>query len=108
MTPLEGSTFGPYGHLYTDQTSAFTSAQFSPRDGRLYITDSKGAQEPYWKPQGRLVRIEGSGSATTVLAENSPAPNGIAFTPGFDGLWVARNTANRIDFFRLSEGGKRS
>ena len=178
MTLLEGPTFGPDGHLYvvdvtappgapkvlridvetggvstvyTDQTSAFTSAQFSPRDGRLYltdfrggtvqsitadgsdpqvllsgpvegrpmnpddiafdemgnlyITDSIGARDPYWKPQGRLVRIEGNGSAATVLARELPAPNGIAFTPGFDALWVSHNAANRIDYVSLDENG---
>jgi lactonase len=180
MTLLEGPTFGPDGDLYvvdvtappgspkvlrvdvksreassvyTDATSAFTSAQFSPRDGRLYltdfvggtiqsitadgkepqvhfsgpvagaamnpddiafddegnlyITDSIGAQDPYWDPHGRLIRIDGSGSAeATVLAKDLPAPNGLAFTPNFDGLWVSQNTANRIDFLRLGADGK--
>lgn len=178
MTLLEGPTFGPDGHLYvvdvtappgapkvlridsgtgetstvyTDQTSAFTSAQFSPRDGRLYltdfrggtvqsitadgsdpqvlfsgpvegtpmnpddiafdeegnlyITDSIGARDPYWKPQGRLVRIEGNSREATVLARDLPAPNGIVFTSGFDGLWVSQNTANRIDYISLDENG---
>lgn len=162
MTLLEGPAFGPDGHLYvvdvtaptgapkvlrvdvdsresstvyTDGRSAFTSAQFSPRDGRLYltdfvggtiqsittdggdpqvffsgpvegkpmnpddiafdqagnlfITDSIGAQDPYWKPQGRLIRIDGSSTEAKVLAQDLPAPNGVAFTPGFDGLWVS-------------------
>lgn len=66
MTLLEGPTFGPDGRLYlvdvtappggpkvmavdldtedvstvyTDETGAYTSAQFSPADGRLYLTD---------------------------------------------------------------------
>jgi lactonase len=66
MTLLEGPTFGPDGGLflvdvtapagepkvlrvdvdsravdpvYTNETSAYTSAQFSPNDGRLYLTD---------------------------------------------------------------------
>lgn len=179
MTLLEGPTFGPDGHLYlvdvtappgapkilrtnvdsrktssvyTDDTSAFTSAQFSPRDGRpyltdfidgtiqsitadgddpqvffsdpvegtlmnpddiafdeegnLFITDSIGAQDPYWKPQGRLIRIDGSSTEATVLARELPAPNGIAFTPAFDGLWVSQNTGNRIDYFRLDRKGQ--
>ncbi|WP_198318411.1 SMP-30/gluconolactonase/LRE family protein [Arthrobacter sp. YN] len=177
MTLLEGPTLGPNGDLYlvdvtappgapkvmaidmesreqrtiyTDDTSAFTSAQFSPLDGRLYltdfhgsvlsvtpdggdprvffsgpvagktmnpddisfdeagnlyITDTTGAQDPYWKPQGRLVQIDGHTAEATVLAHGLPAPNGLAFTPGFDGLWVSHNTANRIDYVRLSENG---
>jgi lactonase len=66
MTLLEGPTFGPDGGLFlvdvtapagepkvlrvdvdsravdsvhTNKTSAYTSAQFSPHDGRLYLTD---------------------------------------------------------------------
>lgn len=174
MTLLEGPTFGPDGDLYlvdvtappgapkvlrvdvvsrristvyTDDTSALTSAQFSPRDGRLYltdfiggtirsitadggdprllfsgqvegkqmnpddiafdeeghlfITDAAGSQDPYWKPQGRLIRIDGGTSEATVLAQDLPAPNGAAFTPDYDGLWVSHNTANRVDYLRL-------
>ncbi|MDR7159855.1 SMP-30/gluconolactonase/LRE family protein [Arthrobacter sp. BE255] len=179
MTLLEGPTFGPNGNLYlvdvtappgapkvlrinpetgetttvyTDDTSAFTSAQFSPRDGRLYmtdfmggtiqsitsdgddpkllfsgpvqgtpmnpddiafdkegnllITDARGSQDPYWKPQGRLIHINGVTAEATVLAQDLPAPNGIAFTSGYDGLWVTLNTANRIDYLRLDESGQ--
>jgi lactonase len=180
MTLLEGPTFGPNGNLflvdvtapsgapkvlrvnpetlettavYTDDTSAFTSAQFSPGDGRLYltdfiggtiqsitsdgddpqlvfsgpvqgtpmnpddiafdkegnllVTDARGSQDPYWKPQGRLVRIHGETAEATVLAQDLPAPNGIAFTPSYDGLWVSLNTANRIDYLRLDGSGQR-
>lgn len=64
------------GRVYTDDTSAFTSAQFSPRDGRLYLT-------------------------------GLPVPNGIAFTPGFDGVWVSQNSANRIDYLRLDGNGQK-
>lgn len=72
LTLIEGPTFGPDGSLfvvnvapakgdpkvlkvdvdaqtvegiYTDETSAFTSAQFSPQDGRLYLTDFMGEVE---------------------------------------------------------------
>ncbi|WAP52257.1 SMP-30/gluconolactonase/LRE family protein [Arthrobacter sp. ATA002] len=71
MTLIEGPTFGPDGGLfvvdvtappgdpkvlkvdvgegsvegiYTDEASAFTSAQFSPQDGRLYLTDYVGGK----------------------------------------------------------------
>ena len=178
MTLLEGPTFGPNGDLYmvdvtappggpkvlrmdfrsreistvyTDYTSAFTSAQFSPLDGRLYltdylggtvqsitaegedaqvhvsgavegtmmnpddiafdeagnlyITDTIGAQEPYWEAEGRLLRVAVGSNEVTVLAENLAAPNGIAYTPNFDGLWVTHNTGNQVDYLRLNEGG---
>lgn len=178
MTLLEGPTFGPDGGLYlvdvtapagepkvlrvdvgsrrvtpvyTDDASAYTSAQFSPRDGRLYltdfvsggihsitadgddprtffsgdvdglpmrpddvafdeagnlfVTDTAGYADPYWEPQGRVVRIDGETAGATVLARDLPAPNGISFTPDYDGLWVSHNTGNRVDFLRLAEGG---
>ncbi|WP_416405505.1 SMP-30/gluconolactonase/LRE family protein [Arthrobacter sp. LFS091] len=180
MTLLEGPTFGPDGGLYlvdvmapaggpkvikldvasgavetvyTDDVSAFTSAQFSPHDGRLYltdfvggtvqsitdsgkdhrtffqgtldgvamnpddiafdqegnlyVTDAAGSQDPYWKPTGRLVRIDKDTAEGNVLAGNMPAPNGIAFNPAYDGLWVSHNTGNRIDYLRLSADGYR-
>lgn len=137
--------------IYTDETSALTSAQFSPADGRLYltdfaggrilsltpegedlevvfsgeidgaemhpddisfdeegnlyITDSTGYDDAYWEPSGRVIRIDAAGEEPTVLGDDFPAPNGIAFTPDFDGLWVSHNTANQIDYFSLSEEG---
>ncbi|MEV5070721.1 SMP-30/gluconolactonase/LRE family protein [Microbacterium sp. LMI12-1-1.1] len=177
MTLVEGPVIGPDGDLYvvdvtappgaakvmrvdlestevstvyTDDTSAITSAQFSPHDGRLYltdflgtiisttadgedartffdaevegariapddiafdeeghlyVTDSQGAQDPYWQASGRLLRIDRDGATATVLASELPAPNGLAFTPGADGLWVSQNTGNRIDFLRLDAEG---
>lgn len=137
--------------LYTDDTSAITSAQFSPADGRLYLTDfvggrvisitadgedarifadgpvdgipmnpddisfdaeghlyltdSLGAQDPYWEASGRLIRLDRDSGDATVLAAELPAPNGLAFTPAGDGLWLSQNTGNRIDYLRLSEDG---
>ncbi|MBD8102795.1 SMP-30/gluconolactonase/LRE family protein [Plantibacter sp. CFBP 8775] len=180
MTLLEGPTFGPDGDLYvvdvtappgepkvlridtesldvtpihTDSTSAYTSAQFSPVDDRLYLTDfiggridsitadgddlrqffagdvdgapihpddvsfdeaghlyvsdSAGYDRPYWEASGRLIRLDGSTAEPSVLADGLAAPNGVAFTPGFDGLWVTHNTGNQVDFVRLDETGSR-
>jgi lactonase len=174
MTLLEGPTFGPDGGLfvvdvtapagepkvlrvdidtrdvspiYTDEDSAYTSAQFSPHDGRLYltdfasggidsitadgddprsffsgdvdgqpmrpddvafdeagnlfVTDTTGYADPSWEAQGRVVRIDGETAEATVLARDLPAPNGISFTPDFDGLWVSHNTGNRVDHLGL-------
>lgn len=75
--------------------------------GNLYVTDAAGAQEPYWKPHGRLVRIDGRTAEATVLADGLAAPNGIAFTPEFDGLWMSLNTANQVDYLRLSDDGRK-
>ncbi|MGF0116986.1 SMP-30/gluconolactonase/LRE family protein [Promicromonospora sp. Marseille-Q5078] len=87
MTLLEGPTFGDDGRLYlvdvtapaggpkvvavdldtqrketfyTDEQSAFTSAQFSPVDGRLYLTDYVG---------GRIVSVTPEGGDPRVVAE---------------------------------------
>lgn len=177
MTLLEGPTFGPGGSLfvvdvtapagepkvlrvdvdtrdvvpvYTNETSAYTSAQFSPYDGRLYltdfvsggidsitadgddprtffagdvegqpmrpddiafdgsghlfVTDTTGYADPSWEPQGRVVRVDRETAEATVLARDLPAPNGISFTPDYDGLWVSQHTANRVDYLRLDTG----
>lgn len=178
MTLLEGPTFGPDGKLvvvdvtapaegpkvmkvdidtqevstvFTDSSSAYTSAQFSPYDDRLYLTDfaggkidsitpqgddpttffsgdvdgtpmkpddlafdeagnmyvsdSTGHSDPFWEPQGRVVRIDGESAEAIVLAEELPAPNGISFDEDYTGLWVSQYAANRIDHLALNEDG---
>ncbi len=137
--------------VFTDDTGAYTSAQLSPFDDRLYLTDfaggrilaltpegedadaffsgdvegapmhpddlafdeagnmyvsdSTGHSDPAWEQQGRVVRIDRETAEATVLADELPAPNGIAFTPDFAGLWVGQYTANRVDHYALSEDG---
>jgi lactonase len=83
---LEGPAFGPDGDLYltdaaapagepkvlkvdldtkkvtplhTDDSSIYSSAQFSPKDGKLYLTDFKG----------RVERMEPDGSEVTTVFE---------------------------------------
>ncbi|WP_461172748.1 SMP-30/gluconolactonase/LRE family protein [Arthrobacter sp. Z1-9] len=174
MTLLEGPTCGPDGDLFvvdvaapsgkpkvlrvdvesrdvlpvfTDEAGAYTSAQFSPLDGRLYLTDfiggrivsittegndprivfsgtveeapmnpddlafdesgnmyvsdSKGLSSPD-AAEGRIVRIDAATAHATVLARNLPAPNGISFDVGYEGLWISQLNANRLDYLRLN------
>jgi lactonase len=87
MTLLEGPTFGEDGRLYlvdvtappggpkvmavdldthevetvyTDETGAYTSAQFGARDGRLYLTDYLG---------GRILSVTPDGEDPQVVAD---------------------------------------
>lgn len=178
MTLLEGPVFTPDGSLlvvdvpapagepkvlrvdtdteevstvFTDDTGAYTSAQFGPLDDRLYLTDfaggaivsmtaagedpevffsgdvdgspmnpddlafdeagnmyvsdSTGYDAPAWEERGRVVRIDGETAEATVLAQDLPAPNGIAFTPDHSGLWVGLYGAGRVDHYELNEDG---
>jgi lactonase len=88
MTLLEGPTFGEDGALYvvdvtapegepkvlrvdvrrrtaegvhTDAAGAYTSAQFGPRDGRLYLTDYAGGRVVSISPDGGDLRTFFSG-----------------------------------------------
>ena len=88
MTLLEGPTFGTDGRLYlvdvtapagdpqlmavdlaagevepvlTDGSGAYTSAQFSPVDGRLYLTDYAGGRIVSVRPDGDDLRVVAKG-----------------------------------------------
>lgn len=74
-------------------------------DGALYVTDAAGAQDPYWEASGRVVRIDPSTGSASVLADELPSPNGIAFSPDHRELWVSMNTGNRIDRLTLTADG---
>lgn len=74
-------------------------------DGALYVTDAAGARAPHWEATGRVVRIDPASGEATVLAAELPSPNGIAFTPEYDALWIGLNTGNRIDRVTLNESG---
>ncbi|GAB6902237.1 SMP-30/gluconolactonase/LRE family protein [Kineosporia succinea] len=179
MTLLEGPVFTPDGSLlvvdvtapagepkvlsidvgkrtvkpfFTDSSSAYTSAQISPYDGRIYLTDfasgaidsisvrgddpevffegkvdgtvmqpddlafdpaghlyvsdTRGHDDPLGDDRGRVVRIPRDGGEATVLAPDLPAPNGISFDAGSEGLWVSQYAENRIDHLGLTVGGK--
>lgn len=115
MTLLEGPTFGPDGDLYvvdvtapsgapkvqrvdvgtqkastvfTDATSAFTSAQFSPHDGRLYLTDIAGGTITSITSEGKDPVTFFSGEVDGVRLN----PDDIAFNAEGD-LYVSDFTA---------------
>lgn len=73
--------------------------------GNMYVSDSTGVLDPGGGPQGRVVRIDRDTAEATVLAEELPATNGIAFTEDFGGLWVGQYAANRVDHYALDAEG---
>ncbi|MGO2052144.1 hypothetical protein CIK76_10520 [Glutamicibacter sp. BW80] len=115
MALLEGPTFGADGHLYlvdvvsgpgepkllkvdvtskevsslyTDDSGAYSSAQFSPKDGKLYLSDIAG---------GRIISMNADGSeAETFFAGQVDgrrvSPDDIAFNEDGD-LFVSDFTA---------------
>ncbi|MGP9501144.1 SMP-30/gluconolactonase/LRE family protein [Specibacter sp. AOP5-B1-6] len=115
MALLEGPTFGPDGDLYvvdvtapsgapkvqrvdvetqkvstvfTDDSSAFTSAQFSPLDGRLYLTDIAGGKITSITSEGKDPVTFFSGEVDGVRLN----PDDIAFNAAGD-LYVSDFTA---------------
>lgn len=71
-------------------------------DGSMFVTDTRGMQDPGWQAPGRVIRIDSDGVAS-VLARDLPSPNGISFDEQGDGLWVAQYNANRLDYYALNE-----
>ncbi|ROS48884.1 lactonase [Frigoribacterium sp. PhB24] len=114
-TLLEGPTFGPDGDLYvvdvtapagepkviridvetqavtpvyTDDISAFTSAQFSPYDGRLYLTDIAGGAITSITPEGEDPQVFHAGE----VDGQRFSPDDLAFDEHGD-LYVSDFTA---------------
>lgn len=67
---------------------------FGP-DGRLYVTDSHNWEDMRNLGPGRIVAV-GHDRQVTLLAELPALPNGIAFGPGGDRLYVAQSLTRRI------------
>ncbi|OLT23126.1 hypothetical protein BJF78_07055 [Pseudonocardia sp. CNS-139] len=174
-TVLEGGAFGPDGDLYfvrataeagrpkvvaldldtldvrtvfTDSTSTFSSTQFSPTNGLLYVTDFAGtvirmkpdgtdvttivsgdvlgAPVVYddlafdeagnfyvtdmrgtpWAPTGRVLRFGPDGQDPVLLMDGLAAPNGIAFDPAHEGLWISEHTGGRVDHLHMTADGR--
>ncbi|WP_306866116.1 SMP-30/gluconolactonase/LRE family protein [Arthrobacter bambusae] len=88
-------------------TRPISGAGWTRAEAACYVTDAAGSQDPYWKPTGRLVRIDRDTAEGIVLAGDLPAPNAIAFTAAYDGLGVSHNTGNQIDYLSLSADGRK-
>lgn len=70
-------TDGTTETVYTDDTSLFTSAQFSPADGRIYLTDFVGGTIQSIEPDGTDARTVFSGHV-----DGRPMmPDDLAFDP---------------------------
>lgn len=72
--------------VYTDETSAFTSAQFHPTDGRLYLTDFLSGGVMSITAEGKDPRSQFSGDVDGVAM----LPDDIAFAP--DGTMYVTDT----------------
>jgi len=90
--------------IFTDETSAFTSAQFHPSDGRLYLTDFLGGGVLSITPEGEDPQSHFSGvvDGVGVLPDDIAfAPDGTMFvtdTRGMDGPgWETPGRVIRID-----------
>jgi lactonase len=64
--------------LYTDSTATFTSAQFDPRGGRLYLTDFGGGAIDSLNADGSDFRVDFAGK----VDGRGMSPDDIAFDPG--------------------------
>jgi hypothetical protein len=63
------------------------------RNGDLYFTDQ--GQTGLQDPTGRVFRLRPDGRVDCLLA-NGPSPNGVAFSPGGDALFVAMARDNAV------------
>lgn len=90
--------------VFTDEASAYTSAQFSPHDDRLYLTDFTGGKIDSITPEGEDPTTFFSGEVDGALMN----PDDLAFdedgnmyvsdSAGFsDPYWQARGRVVRID-----------
>ncbi|MFJ4175343.1 SMP-30/gluconolactonase/LRE family protein [Microbacterium sp. NPDC089696] len=90
--------------VFTDEVSAFTSAQFHPVDGRLYLTDFLGGGILSMTADGEDVRTEFAGDVEGVrmlIDDIAFAPDGTMFvtdTRGMDGPgWETPGRVVRVD-----------
>ncbi|MDQ0675080.1 sugar lactone lactonase YvrE [Pseudarthrobacter siccitolerans] len=74
--------------------------------GNLFIADAAGARAPYWDASGRIIRVDGATAEAKALASGLESPNGVAFSPSNNAVWVSLNTGNRVDHLTLSKDGK--
>lgn len=130
-TVLEGPTIGPDGALYlvdaaapagepkvmrvdrdtgevttvfTNETSAYTSAQFGPNDGRLYLTDFVGGGVDSIAPDGSEFKtvfagdVDGTRMMIDDMAFDEDGNMFVSDTTGlFDPSWQPQGRVVRID-----------
>lgn len=73
---------------------------FAP-DGVIYYNDFQGDAA---NPVGRVIRLQPDGTQSLVMS-GFAHPNGIAFTPAGDRLWVSDHLTNRLLSFAVGPSG---
>jgi gluconolactonase len=96
VTVVAGDLPGPAPHRPNDVC-------FGP-DGRLYLSDSANWEDLRHLAPGRILAV-GPGGAVAALAEVPALPNGVAFAPGGDRLFVAQSMTRKILAFPWSATG---
>lgn len=76
---------------------------FAP-DGRLLVTDSANWEQLRELRPGRVIAVA-SGGGVDVLLELDGLPNGLAFAPGGDTLYLAQSMTRRILAIDVRDGG---
>lgn len=71
-------------------------------DGFLYVTDPHHYDKT--NPDGAVFKIDPETGATSVVIQNLAFPNGIAFSPDGQGLYVCESAFNRVLKYPFNDG----
>ena len=71
------------------------------RNGNYYFSDSGD----YWKPSGRLIRVNPEGIAESLIGGNWHVPNGLAISPTGGSVYMIESTAADILRIPISKDG---
>jgi gluconolactonase len=72
-------------------------------DGAVWFTDPRGSALGRSGPPGRVLRLDPDTGEVKVAAEGIHYPNGLAFAPGGDVLYVAETRSSRILRFEVAD-----